>query len=108
MTQMTATGATTEISRGYAAFGDSEKSEGRGPRVELNCFTDLDEAVDASRGQGVQGGDGTVSEVVWLLHEGGLVTRREMPMRGHRKSPDGKRWETGWLDYRDASGGAPT
>lgn len=100
MSAQTATGPVTVIAEGFIALGESDKSEGRGPRVELGRFTTVEEAIHAARGQGVQGDPGAVASYRYLLHAGGAVTEERARLIERRRVPDG-RYLVGWLDLRE-------
>lgn len=69
-------GTPTVISSGYAAYEALDKTEGRGGERKIGIYTTLNEAVDASRCQGVQGEDGSVRLIEWIRWPSGLVEER--------------------------------
>lgn len=107
MTLMTATGDYTIVSSGFIATGEMDQSEGRGGIRHLGRFTEVEEAIAAARGWGVQGDDGRVSSFEFRLYETGMVVERTTALRGRRRTPDG-RWLVGWLDLREYADSAAT
>lgn len=55
----------------YAALEDSEKSEGRGPKLEIGYYHSEADADEASNGYGVQGGKGGTRKVFAVRFENG-------------------------------------
>ncbi|KQP62849.1 hypothetical protein [Nocardioides sp. Leaf285] len=104
MSAITATGATTVITTGFVAYGESDQSEGRGGTYEIGSFTTVEEAIAAARGKGTQGDPGYVSSFEWLLHEGGAVTRATVRLIDRRRTPEGY-YLVGWLDLREYADG---
>lgn len=100
MTKHTATGTATVIAAGFVAYGEIDQTEGRGGRRELGEFTTIEEAIDAAKGQGIQGDPGEVSAFEWIHYEGGAVVRHTTPLIGRRRTPEGF-YKVGWLDRRE-------
>lgn len=100
MSELTATGDTTVVSRGFSAYGEIDRSEGRRGRSALGSFSTLDEAIAAARGQGVQGDDGSVGRFEVLLYAGGLVITSETSIFGRRQAPD-RSYPVGFSDLRE-------
>jgi len=89
------------VSTGYIAYGDSNQSDGIGPRVELGRFHELEDAIAATRGKGVQGDSGYVNVLEIHLEEGALeATTRESRLIDRRRTPDGA-YLVGFLDLRE-------
>lgn len=89
------------VSTGYIAYGDSNQSDGIGPRVELGRFHELEEAIAATRGRGVQGDSGYVNVLEIHLEAGALeATTRERRLIDRRRTPDGA-YLVGFLDLRE-------
>lgn len=107
MSRMTATGPYTVLTHGFLARGDIDQTEGRGGSRDLGRFTEVEEAIQAARGQGVQGDDGEVYAFETRLHEGGLVAEHTTRLRGRRRTPDG-RYLVGWLDLREYNDPLPS
>ena len=105
MGELTATGPTTVISEGFIAYGESNQSDGFGPRFELGRFDELSEAIGAARGKGVQGDPGSVSSFQVLLYGGGAVKTVETRLTDRRRVPDGS-YLVGFLDLREYEYGA--
>lgn len=60
----------------------------------------MDEAVARVKGEGVFGGNGSVSRYEVLLYSGGLTVTEEELIIGERLVP-GRGWSVGWMDLRD-------
>lgn len=90
----------------YEAQENSDLTEGRGRMVTFAIFTNLEEAVKAVKGHGVQGvGDGEVVETDVYeraedMAENGRLYASRRRVYGYRKRPDGK-WDYGYADFRD-------
>lgn len=104
MAKLTATGEARMISEGFVAFGESERSEGRGPRYELGRFSTLEEAVEAVQGEGVQGDPGAVNRFELLIFEGGLAQEKQEKVYDRRWKPSGG-YSVGFIDLRDLKEG---
>lgn len=105
MTELVAGPIVEVLMEAFSASGDMNQSDGRGGRRGLGIFTEFDEAYQAARGAGVQGGWGEVMLVTWVRYESGLIgktSKRIFGRRERRSGPIG--WEDGFLDYRDLKG----
>ena len=87
--RQTADGPLTLIASGFTALKDSEPSEGRGPRVSVGSFTQLDEAIEAAAHMGVQGDSGYVLEYKTYLAAGGLIVTNSLMRWDRRKDENG-------------------
>lgn len=100
MSEQTATGESRLISEGFIAYRERDQNQGGKGLSEVARFTTVAEAVARVKGEGVFGGDGSVSSYEVLLYEGGLVVTEEKPIIGYRLVP-GRGWSVGWLDLRE-------
>lgn len=100
MTELTATGDFTVIASGFLAKGSMNQSDGYGGSRTLGYFSTIEEAIDAARGQGVQGDPGEVSRFETRLYEGGLTDTITKGIIARRQGPD-RSYTVGFLDFRE-------
>ncbi len=103
MSRLSASGAYAVVGSGFIAQGDTNQSDGLGPRYTVGEFTDAQEAVAAVQHKGVQGDPGYVLAFEDRLYEGGTLQRHTREVYGRRR--DSRGWYTvGWTDLRDEPG----
>lgn len=107
MSRLTASGGYTVIGSGFIAQGDTDQSEGRGARREIDRFSTVEEAIEAARGRGIQGDSGYVYAFEYRLFEGGLLLTHTTEVWGRRRTPDGY-YRVGWMDLREYAGDRPS
>lgn len=100
MAKLTATGESRVIAEGFTAYRSIDQSEGRGGEAPIASFSTLEEALAASRRQGVQGDDGSVSSYEVLHYTGGAVVTVQKSLIARRQTPEGS-YTVGWLDLRE-------
>lgn len=100
MSKQTATGESRVIAEGFIAYRENDQSEGRRGESEIGRFTELQEAIAAARGQGVQGSNGSVGAYRILHYSGGAVALEATRLIARRRVPQGG-YAVGWLDLRE-------
>lgn len=95
-----ATGARVVLSEGFIVHGDTNQSDGMGPRYEVGRYDNLEEARQAARGKGVQGDSGTVGRFQVASYAGGAVRTEETPLIQRRQVPSYE-WLVGFVDLRE-------
>lgn len=90
----------TLIVEGFMAHGESNPSDGIGPRYEIGRYSTIEEAITAAQGKGVQGDSGTVSAFTTLVYPNGTVKTLEKPVIKRRLAPD-RKWLVGYIDLRE-------
>lgn len=95
--KLTKTGQATVIAEGYIAYGESNKSDGLGPLVELDRYSTIEEALNRVRGEG---DNGEISSFKVVLYTGGLTETLIKRIYGRRKTPSNT-YTVGFLDLRE-------
>lgn len=80
----------------YIAQRNSDRTEGRGPMVDIGWYSTEEGAYEAVKGLGVMGvGDGEITRVILDNPPSGLREK----IYGYHLSRVG--WRSGWVDERD-------
>lgn len=99
--RLTATGNHVVLGEAFRVLAEADQTEGRGGTLLVGYFSELGEAVAASRGRGVQGADGYIRHSRWVRYDGGLIDRIDEPVTAHRRGDNGfyaVGFVNGWTD----------
>lgn len=87
--RLTATGRQVVLGEAFRVLAEADQTEGRGGTSFVGYFSELGEAVAASRGRGVQGADGYVMHSRWVRYDGGLIDRIDENVTARRRGDNG-------------------